>query len=255
VTFSATIRRAVGVRSLGCLPDNADDRDARFAEMLLGVSTPPPGRDLSEFVPSVLDQYGNSCGGQSFGQAFRMAMLIDGWGSRAFLPSPHALYYWARGYAGLQTQDVGSYLRDVAKAAKAIGFTPESVWPSRPSTLMKAPNITALKAAADHRKLGGYYRIPRGDTGSIRLAIAAGKPVVFGMQVGRSFVDGSTATIDRDSGKQLGGHAMVCCGYESDRFKILSSWGTSWSRNGFAWVTERRMQEAFDLWSLDLLSR
>jgi hypothetical protein len=252
VTIAASLKHAFGVRGLGCLPDKEDARD--FVGLAFGEAH-PPAADLSEHVVSVLDQYGNSCGGQSVAQAIRMAMLIDGWGARAFLPSPNALYYWGRGYAGLQNQDIGSYLRDVLKAAKAVGFTPESIWPSTPSTLMKAPNITALRAAADQRKLGGYYRIPRGDTGSIRLAIAAGKPVVFGLQVGRSFVDGSTSTIDRDSGRELGGHAMVCVGYESDRFKILSSWGTAWSRNGFAWVTERRMQEAFDLWSIDLLSR
>lgn len=255
MTLAASFRRAIGVRSLGCIPDKPDERDARFAEMLLGVSTPPPAHDLSEFVPSVLDQYGNSCVGQSWAQAIRMSMLIDGWGSRAFLPSPHAIYYWARGYSGMQNQDSGTYLRDGARALLKLGFAPESAWPSKPSTLMRAPNITALGAAADQRKLGGYYRIARGDTGAIRLAIAAGHPVVFGMQVGRSFTDGSTTTIDRDSGAQKGGHAMVVTSYESDRFKILSSWGTVWSRNGFAWVTERRMQEAFDVWSVDLLSR
>lgn len=256
MSLLASIKSALGVRGLGCRPDPEDPRDVAFGSMLLGITTPPPSADLGEFIPDVIRQSGNSCVGASIAQAVRIRMLASGWGARAFLPSRNAVYYWARACSGMQNQDSGTFLRDGIKVAKSLGLPSETAWPSKASTLMRQPNITALRDAADARKIGGYYRIPRGDTDSMRLAIASGHPVVFGMQLGQSFVDGTTGTIDYDTGRPRGGHAMVCFGYRDDRFRVLSSWGEDWSVAGTAFVTERRMKEgAFDCWAIDLLSR
>jgi hypothetical protein len=255
VSLWASLKSAAGVRGLGCNPDPIDARDHVFSELTLGVTVPPPSADLSEFIPSIIDQSGNSCVGAAIAQAIRMQFLADGWGAKSYLPSRHAIYYWALAFSGMQNQDSGTFIRDGIRTCVKFGIPPESAWPSKSSTLMRAPNITAFRAAADSRKLAGYYRIAKGDTNSMRLAIASGNPVVIGLQVGRSFVDGSTSTIDRDSGKELGGHAGALIGFESDRFLYVSSWGPQWSRNGLAWLSERRVREGFDLWVIDLLSR
>jgi hypothetical protein len=237
------------------MPDPMDPRDRHFSELPLGVTVPPPSADLTQFIPTIISQSGNSCVGASIAQALRVQMLADGWGAGAYLPSRHALYFWARAFSGMQNQDSGTFIRDGIRSCEKFGIPTETAWPSKPSTLMRAPNITAFRSAADARKLAGYYRIASGDTNSMRLAIAAGKPVVIGLVVGRSFVDGSTGTIDRDSGDALGGHAGCIVGYESDRFLYVSSWGSDWSRNGMAWLSERRVKEGFDTWCIDLLSR
>jgi hypothetical protein len=255
VTIWASLKSSLGVRGLGCLPDPLDSRDAGFHEMPLGVSTPPPSADLSGHVATVLDQTStNACVGYSWAQALRIQMILDGWGARTFLPSPHAIYFWARAYTGMQNQDSGTFLRDAARALKQFGFPSETAWPSKPRTVQNAPGIAAFRSAADQRKLAGYYRIARGDTGAMRLAIAAGKPVVFGLQLAKSFLEGSEKTIDYDTGRATGGHAMIVTSYESDRFKVLSSWGSSWRENGFCWISERRMHEAQDAWICDLRS-
>lgn len=253
MTLLDSIRFALKPPRLGCRPDPIDPRDHLFGELPLGVTVPPPAADLTRFIPTILSQSGNSCVGASLAQAVRIQMLADGWASAAYLPSRHAIYYWARALSGLHNQDSGCFLRDGIRTLQKFGIPDETAWPSKAITLMRQPNITALRSAADGRKLAGYYRIEKGDTNSMRLAIAAGKPVVLGLQVGRSFVDGSTSTIDRDSGKELGGHAGLLAGYESDRFLYVSSWGPDWSRSGTAWLSERRVREGFDCWVIDLV--
>jgi hypothetical protein len=254
VSFLTRIRTAFGVRGLGCRPDRIDSRDRSFIELPLGVTRAPVAHDLSEFLGEVLDQGAtNACVGFSWAQALRMQMAADGWGA-PFLPSPHAIYFWSRAFTGLEKTDGGSFLRDGARALQQFGFPTEKAWPSEVRTVNRAPGIAAFRSAADTRRLAGYYRIARGDTASMRLAIAAGRPVVFGLQLGQSFLEGNEETIDRDSGRQLGGHAMIVVGYSTTRFRVVSSWGRFWRDNGLAWISEARMREAQDSWVCDLRS-
>jgi C1A family cysteine protease len=254
VTLWAQLKTAAGVRGLGCRPDRVDSRDRSFTELPLGVTKAPVAHDLLDYLGEVLDQGAtNACVGFSWAQALRIQMAVDGW-ARPFLPSPHAIYYWSRAFTGLQTTDAGSFLRDGARALERFGFPTEQAWPSKPRSVNVAPNITAFRSAADTRKLAGYYRIARGDTASMRLAIAAGRPVVFGLSLRQSFLDGNEETIDRDSGRELGGHALCCVGYSAARFRVVSSWGRLWRDNGLAWISESRMREAQDSWVCDLRS-
>lgn len=256
MSLVTSIKSALGVRGRGCLPDRIDSRDAPFHVLknALGVSVIAGTTSLEEFV-DVRDQFAtNSCVGFSLAEAAYVQMGVDGWDDR-FFPSAHAIYGWARAYTGMQRQDLGTYIRDGARALKQFGFPPESAWPSKPRTVNVAPNITAFRAAADQRKLAGYYRIPRGDTDAIRLALTAGKPVVFGLQLRESFLDGREEVIDRDSGRELGGHAMTIVGHTGDRFRVVSSWGKTWRDGGLCWIADRRIrEEGQDLWVIDLLS-
>lgn len=252
MSFLTRIRTAFGVHGLGCRPDRIDSRDRAFAELPLGVTRAPASHDLSEFLGEVLDQGAtNACVGFSWAQALRIQMAVDGW-RRPFLPSPHAIYYWSRAFTGLETTDGGSFLRDGARALERFGFPTESSWPSEVRTVNRAPGIAAFRSAADTRRLAGYYRIARGDTDAMRLAIAAGKPVVFGLKLRQSFLDGNEETIDRDSGRELGGHAVVGIGYDRGRVRLVSSWGRLWRDGGLAWITDRRAAEAQDVWVCDL---
>lgn len=249
------IKSAAGVRGRGYLTDRADPRDTPFRTLsnALGLSTPALTSNWEEFV-QIQDQGAtNSCVGYSWAQALFVQMAVDGWAER-FFPSAHAIYGWARAYTGMQRQDLGTYIRDGARALQQFGFPPETAWPSRGRTVNVAPNITAFRAAFDRRKMAGYYRIPRGDTDAIRLALTAGKPVVFGLQLRASFIDGREEVIDRDQGAEKGGHAMTIVGHARDRFRVVSSWGSTWRDGGVCWIADRRIrEEAQDLWVCDLL--
>jgi hypothetical protein len=244
------IKSTLGVRGLGCRPDGYDPRDKAFSELLLGVTSAPRSVSLEERMPltGALDQQATqACVGYSWALALWLEMAGLGFGE-LFMPSPHAIYFWARAYVGMQRQDSGAMLRDAPRALAAFGFPTSEAWPSKPYTVNVQPSILALRSANDRRRLAGYYRIPRGDTDSMRLAIAAGHPVVFGLKLRSSFLDGNEPVIDRDTGSERGGHAMVALGYDGRGFRVASSWGPTWRERGLCWISERRMQEAMDAW-------
>lgn len=248
----AAVKTALGRRGLGYLQDKEDSRDRRFDSLPLAVSVPPPSVMHRNHIVSVLDQGGtNSCVGYSTAQALRVGLALDGI-FQPEQPSPYAIYYWARAETRSQNSDAGTFIRDAARGLQKFGFPPESKWPSKPTNINKGPDVSAYRAAHDKRGLRGYYRIAMGDLNSMRLALAAGKPFVFGITISSSFTDNKGPnTIDIDSGRILGGHAMCCIGYDPDRFLIVNSWGNSWRDRGLVWVTAGRMQEAVDIWVMD----
>ena len=42
-----------------------------------------------------------------------------------------------------------------------------------------------------------------------------------------------------------GGHAVIVCGYDKNRFLIMNSWGKSYAENGFVWITNDAFQKQF----------
>lgn len=46
-------------------------------------------------------------------------------------------------------------------------------------------------------------------------------------------------------GKQLGGHAVLCCGYNRDGVIIQNSWGEDWGSYGFALITWKEFEKEF----------
>jgi hypothetical protein len=81
---------------------------------------------------------------------------------------------------------------------------------------------------------------------AIKENLAQGAPVVIGMMVGSSFMQGMIGkdVWDPEPGDDqmmsFGGHAMCVVGYDDKKyggsFLIMNSWGPEWGNNGFAWV-------------------
>lgn len=250
MSLSTLVRGVLGRRGLGYVRDLPDERDRQLASMAL-PDIPPVAVDHSRFVADVLDQGPtNSCVAHAWCQAIRLSQALDGVSQE--LTSRLAVYWLARAESGDQGSDGGTYLRSAAKAITRFGLAPERVWPFELGKVNRALPWSVYRAAHDRRGPRGYYRIVPGDLNGIRRAVAAKKPVVFGMVVGASFVeDVGPTTIDRDSGAILGGHALCVVGYDAHRFRIVNSWGTHWRDRGFAWLTDERMRTATDVWAAD----
>jgi hypothetical protein len=74
----------------------------------------------------------------------------------------------------------------------------------------------------------------------VRQRLAAGHPVIFGMQIGDSFKTLRAGAIYRDTPQgKPSGHAMVVIGYDDRRqaFHVLNSWGAQWADSGYGWVS------------------
>ena len=64
-----------------------------------------------------------------------------------------------------------------------------------------------------------------------------------------------TALILEQTEKTLGGHAVMCVGYDdaSQRFIVMNSWGTTWGAKGFftipyAYISDSNLAD--DLWTV-----
>jgi hypothetical protein len=239
-------------RTLGYLRDKPDTRDRLLSAHRLGQVAFPPEFDLTPHIGQVLDQGPCSgCVGHAWSQALRVSMAAAGEPSPEY-PSPLAGYYWARAESGSEHEDAGTYIRDAAKAFSRFGLPGISVWPQDFTKVNVGPGPAVYRAGYDRRGMHGYVRIPAGDTDGINRAVANGCAVVFGLELGYSFLDyDGHGVIDRDSGGIAGGHAMAVVGYRPGQKRIISSWGTGWGAGGLAWITDRRMSEAEDVWIAD----
>ena len=77
------------------------------------------------------------------------------------------------------------------------------------------------------------------DNNEIRIALAHGNPVAFGVSVFDSFFNGNGhVPMPSYSDAYLGGHAMALVGYNDDprRYTFLNSWGTSWGVEGYGTI-------------------
>lgn len=54
----------------------------------------------------------------------------------------------------------------------------------------------------------------------------------------------NTVTGRKDASGQ-GGHAVIVCGYDENRFLIMNSWGKGYAEDGFVWVTYKAFEEQF----------
>jgi hypothetical protein len=106
----------------------------------------------------------------------------------------------------------------------------------------------------------------------VKKSLAAGKPVIIGMNTPESFHEVRESAIWRaktslwqDQFKRwrpaesprnrYGGHAMCVVGYDDNKaggaFEVLNSWGTNWGGGGFVWIPyedfANYVNEAYDL--------
>ncbi|MBL8603754.1 MAG: C1 family peptidase [Myxococcales bacterium] len=114
-------------------------------------------------------------------------------------------------------------------------------------------SIDDTTAMAPHRfRIGGHTNI-RG-TGMafrarVRESLAAGVPVVFGVNLPEGFMEFRATTQNvnvrepfRGTGmcqgsNHCGGHAMLIVGYDDSKsaYRVLNSWGTDWGDGGYLW--------------------
>ena len=145
----------------------------------------------------------------------------------------------------------GSYLERAMAAMSKRGDVPFNSFPYDERNCSRPPPA-GLEGIAAQNRIHGFNRLTGGEavnTLSIRAVkehLAKGAPVVIGMMVGGSFMEGMMGKklwepTQRDYNMTgFGGHAMAVIGYD-DRlaggaFQIMNSWGPEWGENGIGWV-------------------
>lgn len=253
---------------LGYVPDKPDARDASFAVATLALAAGAPTADLRPYIVETLDQ-GTlpSCVAQALPGAIRIVEKREDPLTDPPLTSRFFCWYYSRLQHNDEKSPTGTYIRLAVKGLNALGRPPEELWPQRlddldvlpperPTYAVKPPPKVSM-AAYDKRKVK-YHRITEtGDArvAAVKAAVSAGMPVVFGTQVGWSFLADSGPTRDIGppaTGDFAGGHAMVIVAYDAAGCWILNSWGKGWRAGGLVHVSWEyvKWHRTIDLWGI-----
>jgi Papain family cysteine protease len=164
--------------------------------------------------------------------------------SNAFSP---AYLYNNIGLDGCQ----GSYIIKAMEFMQNRGSVPFNQFPySEDDCSRQAPQ--SIASQGQQNKIHGFTRLTDDDGVSnlnfraIKEHLAKDAPVVIGMMVGGSFMEGMMGqkvwrpSASDKSMRGFGGHAMCVIGYddrvEGGAFEIMNSWGPEWGQNGIGYV-------------------
>jgi hypothetical protein len=145
----------------------------------------------------------------------------------------------------------GSYLERAMNAMSRRGSVPFNDFPYDENNCTR-PVPTALNTVAAQNRIHGFNRLTGGEDvaglsiRALKEHLAKGSPVVIGMMVGGTFMEGMMGRkvwepTQRDYSQMgFGGHAMTVIGYDDKlaggAFQIMNSWGPEWGENGIGWV-------------------
>ncbi|MES2776395.1 MAG: C1 family peptidase [Bacteroidota bacterium] len=209
----------------------------------------PESVSLLRFAPQRQNQgRQGSCVAWScaYGARTIMEAASAGVNSDATAFSPSFLYNQI-GLDGCQ----GSYIIRAMEKMQKQGALPFSQFPYTDQDCSQQPNGSQVQQAGNY-KIHGFTRLTGSDDvngisiRAIKEHLAKDAPVVIGMMVGGSFMEGMMGqklwqpTSEDQQQMGFGGHAMCVIGYD-DRLaggavQIMNSWGPEWGENGIGWV-------------------
>jgi C1A family cysteine protease len=228
------------IKRYGWTPDLPDHRDHIYAAPVV-LKALPPKVDLRPQCPKTIYDQGQlgSCTANAIAAAIEFDLLKQG--LTDFMPSRLFIYYNEREIEGTISQDSGAQIRDGVKSVNHLGVPPEKLWPysdKNPGPFQEKPSASVFTEALNH-KISTYARVPR-TLNQMKGCLAAGFPFVFGFTVYESFesqevAKTGVAPMPSPSEEVLGGHAVLCVGYDDQqqRFIVRNSWGPSWAQGGY----------------------
>lgn len=223
----------------------------------------PESVSLLRFAPTRKNQgQQGSCVG--WGSAYAARTILEasatGQDPNSICFSPSFLYNQI-GLRGCQ----GSYINKAMDYMTQQGALPFREFPYDENDCGTRPDQNQVNRAGNFR-MRGYTRLTE-DAGdyavnyqAIKQNLAAGAPVVFGMNVPRSFMQNMMGQKvwranqeDYSGSNSAGGHCMCLIGYDDNvaggSFQVMNSWGNEWGENGVAWVPYKEFmtftQEAY----------
>jgi C1A family cysteine protease len=219
----------------GWIRELPDHRDLKFSVPYKVVL--PNIVDLRASMPNVYDQGSlNSCTAHIIAAAIeferKKQKLPD------FIPSRLFLYYLERALENTVLSDCGSTIRSGLKAVNKNGVCSEMVWPYRIEQFATSPIPWSYTEGMTDKSLV-YMRLPQ-SLNAMKACLASGYAFTVGITIYESFESDTvaiTGTIPMPSYSEnfLGGHAVLCCGYDDvhSQWILRNSWGTSWGMTGY----------------------
>jgi C1A family cysteine protease len=237
-----------------CKKDEHDPNDRHYdVHQNVDPGNLPAFVDLREWMTPVEDQGDlGSCTANAIAGAYeyleKRITGREGDVSRLFI------YYLERKMEGNENQDSGAQLRNGMKVLKSYGACSERTWPYDVDRFTDEPHEHAFSEAESHL-VDEYQRVPV-DLHAMKTCIAEGYPFVFGTKIYKQFEkDGNHGRISMPSGSDLGGHAMLACGYsdQDQVFVVRNSWGADWGDAGYCYIPYDYLADSdqtHDCWTL-----
>jgi len=253
-------------RTYGWIKDKISDEDIYHNLMLHPALTSVKSVDLRDKCPPIYDQ-GNlgSCTANAIAAAYQFDEMKQG-ESNAFIPSRLFIYYNERNIEGTVSTDSGAQIRDGIKSINTVGVCPETMWPYDPTKFTDQPSSECYADAKQYHTV--QYKKLEQDLNQFKQCLLEGLPFVFGIVVYESFESdavtqtGNVPMPNTDTEKQIGGHAMMCVGYDTDKqvFIVRNSWNNSWGDKGYCYIpfdylANTDLQLASDFWTIETVSQ
>jgi hypothetical protein len=184
-------------------------------------------------------------------------------GYRRWDASPLFTYYATRTIENTTDTDSGAAVRNAIKSAVQYGVVKEAHWSYDTSKVFVKPPDNVWEEAEEHQALS-YYRVNTRDKISLLSCLAEGYPFVFGVRLYSSFLDcfnkEEIVLPDTTKEEMLGGHCMLCVGYELKEdgrclFMVQNSWGWTFGRMGITKIPLEYFTTpglAMDCWTVRL---
>lgn len=247
-------------RVYGWRPDKPDARDHLYAAPLWFIGRLPASVDLRSACPPIYDQTTlSSCTGNAIAGNFQFCEIKEGLSS--FIPSRLFIYYNERVIEHTVTSDAGAEIRDGIKSVAKQGVCPETLWPYDVKRFATKPPKTCYDAAKLHLAVQ-YSRVAQ-TSAQMKGCLAEGFAYVCGISVYESFESDAVAKtgkvpMPKSSEELLGGHAIVCVGYDDAKgvWIMRNSWGVSWGMKGYftlpyAYLLDANLAD--DFWTIRLV--
>jgi hypothetical protein len=209
----------------------------------------PESVSLLKFAPNRLNQ-GKQGSCVAWSSAYAARTILQSSSARiepnstAYSP---AFLYNNIGLDGCQ----GSYIIKAMEFMQSRGALLMNQFPYNDNDCSRQAN-SALANNATQNKIHGFNRLTEDDGVSalnfraIKEHLAKDAPVVIGMMVGGTFMEGMMGkkvwhpNSDDHAQTGFGGHAMCVIGYddriEGGAFQIMNSWGPEWGENGIGYI-------------------
>jgi C1A family cysteine protease len=176
-----------------------------------------------------------------------------------YQPSRLFLYYNTRVLDNSVEEDDGSTLSQGINALRKFGVCSEQLWPYDITKFRNKPPTPAFTEGLNHQVISSARVVQT--MASLKGCLFSGQPFVVGILVFSSFESqivtrtGNVPMPNTSRERILGGHAVVCVGYNDARkvWIMKNSWGSGWGDKGhfylpYAYLLNSRLSG--DIWKI-----
>ena len=232
------------IHGRGWRPDTPDHRDRRYGSIrpsTLIAPVYPASVSLRSQMPPIFNQEEtSSC------TAFAISAVLNFNRIKTketpqFRPSELFNYYKERLEEGTIKEDAGAEIRTGMKVVNKYGFCSHRNWPFVAAKLKNKPSARAYMAGTLY-KTAEYYRLNNSNINDLKACLVSGNPFIFGYSTyessGAADTNGGIIPMPSTNEKALGGHAIICCGYDDEKklFQLHNSWGTECGDKGYYYL-------------------